>query len=79
MAQQQVQKQKSQVKRVTEDAQQEPAAPNADLAARADAAVADIEEVLDELLDAEILADIDDILEANAEEFIENYVQEGGQ
>lgn len=79
MAQQQVQKQKSQVKRVTEDAQHEPAAPNADLAARADAAVADIEEVLDELLDAEILADIDDILEENAEEFLQNYVQEGGQ
>jgi ubiquitin-like protein Pup len=35
------------------------------------------EELNDEVDD--LLADIDDVLESNAEEFVNNYVQKGGQ
>lgn len=38
-----------------------------------------IDEVLEDQLDEELLADIDDVLERNAEEFVAQYVQEGGE
>ena len=42
---------------------------------------ADTQETARELLDDvdELLDEIDDVLEENAEEFIKNYVQKGGQ
>lgn len=44
---------------------------------------AQVEETLDAidevLSDDELLDDIDDILETNAEEFVNNYVQKGGE
>lgn len=45
-----------------------------------DAQVEDTLENIDEVLAVEdILDDIDDILEENAEEFVNNYVQKGGE
>ncbi len=38
-----------------------------------------IDEVLEDQLDEELLADIDDVLEHNAEEFVAGYVQQGGE
>lgn len=38
-----------------------------------------IDEVLEDQLDEELLADIDDVLESNAEEFVAGYVQQGGE
>lgn len=38
-----------------------------------------IDEVLEDQLDEELLADIDDVLERNAEEFVSQYVQQGGE
>jgi ubiquitin-like protein Pup len=43
-----------------------------------DASVEDTLAKIDESLD-DILDDIDDVLEANAEEFVQGYVQKGGQ
>ncbi len=45
----------------------------------AGATVAAIDEVLEDQLDEELLADIDDVLETNAQEFVENYIQQGGE
>lgn len=52
---------------------------NKELAEAVDATVSDIDDVLEDQLDEELLADIDDVLESNAREFVENYVQQGGE
>ena len=52
---------------------------NPELAEATDKVVADIDEVLEDQLDEELLADIDDVLERNAEEFVSQYVQQGGE
>ncbi len=45
-----------------------------------DASTEDVLAKIDEELDLDgILDDIDDVLEVNAEEFVQNYVQKGGQ
>lgn len=78
--QEQVQKQKSQTR--TEEVQSEEApvdATNAELAQSTDETLANIDDVLEDQADEELLADIDDILEENAELFVNNYVQQGGQ
>lgn len=38
-----------------------------------------IDEVLEDQLDEELLADIDDVLERDAEKFVAQYVQQGGE
>lgn len=52
---------------------------NTDVSESAEATVAAIDDVLEDQLDEELLADIDDVLETNAQEFVENYVQQGGE
>jgi ubiquitin-like protein Pup len=52
---------------------------NSEVSESASATVAAIDDVLEDQLDEELLADIDDVLETNAQEFVENYVQEGGE
>lgn len=44
-----------------------------------DEALAAIEDVLEDQLDEELLAELDDVLEENAEQFVNNYVQQGGE
>lgn len=52
---------------------------NQELAEKTDQVVADIDDVLADQEDDELLADIDDVLEQNAEEFVNNFVQQGGE
>jgi ubiquitin-like protein Pup len=54
-------------------------ATNAELAEKTQDTLDSIEDVLDEQLDAELLADMDDVLEENASEFVAQYVQQGGE
>lgn len=75
MAQQQVAKQKSQVRQREEV----DAAPAAVETTDVTDTLESIEDVLDEQLDAELLAAMDDILEEDAEQFVANFVQEGGE
>jgi ubiquitin-like protein Pup len=79
MAQEQKTRQKAKSRK--EDAPVEQAADvtNAELAEKTKDTLDSIEDVLDEQLDAELLADMDDVLEENAEEFVKGYVQQGGQ
>lgn len=80
MAQEQVQRQKQRAR--TEETYVEDSNPdvtNAELAEKADRVVADIDDVLDTQLDEELLADIDDLLEEDAQTFVNNFVQAGGE
>lgn len=80
MAQERVQKQRS--KGRDEETHAEVSntdVTNAELAEATDETLANIDDVLDDQLDAELLDAIDDVLEENAEEFITNYVQQGGE
>lgn len=78
MKQERVQKQKSQVKGGdTEETNVD--VTNQELAEATDATLENIDDVLDAQLDEELLADMDDILEENAEEFVAGFVQDGGQ
>lgn len=77
--QEQVQKQKSQVKQETHTEETIPDVTNSDLAEATDQVVADIDDVLADQFDEDLLADIDDVLEVNAEEFVNQYVQQGGE
>ena len=80
MAQERIQKQHS--KAHTEDTRADEtrtSTSNAELAEKTDRVVADIDDVLEDQLDAELLADIDDVLEENAQEFVDAFVQQGGQ
>ena len=80
MAQEQVQRQKQKAR--TEETHAEESnvyASNAELAEKTDQVVADIDEVLDAQLDEELLADIDDLLEEDAQTFVNNFVQQGGE
>lgn len=52
---------------------------NAELAKSTEEALADIDDVLEDQADEELLADIDDVLEENAAEFVSAYVQQGGE
>lgn len=66
--------------RQEEQTEQAPAdATNAELAKKTQDTLDSIEDALDAQLDEELLADMDDVLEENAEEFVINYVQAGGQ
>jgi len=52
---------------------------NEELTESTDAVVEDIDDVLEDQLDEELLAAMDDVLEENAAEFVESYVQQGGE
>lgn len=78
MAQQQVQKQKSQVKDShTEDTTA--SVTNEELAEAAEAALDKIDDVLADQDDEDLLADMDGLLEVDAEQFVRDYVQVGGE
>ena len=73
-------KMKQTAKRPQEEAQETAqGARNEELAQETDAVLEAVEEALGGRDDAELLDAIDDILERNAEEFVNNYVQEGGE
>ena len=65
MAQEQKQPRKSQE---TEDATE--VAPETDVAERKEALDSDVDDILDE---------IDEVLESNAEDFVKSFIQKGGQ
>lgn len=54
---------------------------NEDLAEAVDGALEAIEEVLEDQFDAELLADLDDILgdDEEARQMVDNFVQQGGE
>lgn len=56
-------------------------ATNTELAEKTDQVVSDIDGVLEDQLDAELLADIDDVLgtEEEAAQMVRDFVQHGGQ
>ena len=74
--QEQVQKQKS---TRPEDVEEAPAKSGSRVADEAADTLENIEDVLDAQLDEELLADMDDVLEENAQEFVANYIQGGGE
>lgn len=62
------------------DSEQAPAdVTNEELAESTDAVLDSIDDVLADQDDEDLLADIDDVLEENAEQFVNNYVQQGGE
>lgn len=78
MTQQQVSKQKNRRSETVVD-ETTTDATNPELAEKTDQVVDDIDDVLDDQLDLELLDAIDGVLEENAEEFVNNYVQKGGE
>lgn len=75
-----MQEQKSKVKSRREEQVEETEAVTGSAVAEAAGDTVDkIDEVLEDQLDEELLADIDDVLERNAEEFVAQYVQQGGE
>lgn len=79
MAQERVQKQGKGRAQEEESTQAGTSAANAELAEKTQDTLDSIDDVLDAQLDEELLADMDDILEENAQEFVEGFVQQGGQ
>jgi ubiquitin-like protein Pup len=79
MAQEQVQKQKSTRTEETHNDVTNTDVSNKELAEKTDETLENIDDVLDAQFDEELLADMDGLLEENAEEFVNNYVQAGGQ
>ncbi|HUJ79337.1 MAG TPA: ubiquitin-like protein Pup [Nitrospiria bacterium] len=61
---------KKQAKRRDSDRKEEAATANPEVVEKGKALKKDMDELLD---------DIDDVLEENAEEFVKNYVQKGGE
>ena len=79
MTQERVQKQKG---RRSQDGHAEEASSdvtNAELAEKTDQVVSDIDDVLEDQLDEELLADIDSVLEKDAETFVAQYINQGGE
>lgn len=75
-----MQEQKSKVKSRREEQVEETEAVTGSAVAEAAGDTVDkIDEVLEDQLDEELLADIDDVLERNAEKFVAQYVQQGGE
>ena len=79
MAQEQVQKQKQQAKTEQVAAEEVKNVQNDELTDSTEGTLSAIDDVLDAQVDEELLADIDDLLEVNAEEFVSQYVQQGGE
>lgn len=63
--------------RTGDEAREAPAtdARNAELAESTD----DVLDAIETALDEDLLADIDDVLEDNAQEFVDGFLQEGGE
>lgn len=78
MTQQQVGKQKNRRSETVAD-ETTTDVTNPELAEQTAQVVDDIDDVLDDQLDLELLDAIDGVLEENAEEFVNNYVQKGGE
>lgn len=76
--QERVQRQKGRAEE-THTEESNPDVSNAELAESTEDVLASIDDVLEDQVDEELLADIDDVLEENAEEFVSNYVQQGGE
>lgn len=79
MAQERVQKQKQSTRQETHTEESNPGVTKNEVSEAAGEKVAEIDELLEERIDDELLADLDAILEENADEFVNNFVQEGGQ
>lgn len=80
MAQERVQKQKAKTR--TEESiatDTNSNATNPGLADKTDEVVASIDDVLEDQVDEELLSFMDDVLHEDAEQFVADYVQEGGQ
>lgn len=77
-----VQEQKTRSKARTEETHTEVThadVSNAELAESTEQVVTDIDDVLEDLSDDDLLADIDGVLEADAQEFVDGFVQQGGE
>lgn len=80
MAQEQVQRQKAKTRTEESNAEEtNVGVTNAELAEQTDQVVSDIDDVLEDQLDAELLADIDSVLEKDAETFVAQYINQGGE
>lgn len=79
MAQERLQKRKSTEPEQDEVQVSSPDTSGSELAEKTDAVLESIEDVLEDQADEELLADIDDILEENAQQFVDAFVQQGGQ
>lgn len=79
MAQERIQKQKTNREQEGNTEETNTGVTTNEVSEKAGQTVADIDEVLDAQLDEEILAELDDILEENAAEFVMGYVQQGGE
>lgn len=78
MTQERKQKQTTTKDQTTEEVQAQDVT-NAELAESTEATLDNIDDVLDDQDDADLLAEIDGVLEENAEEFVAAYVQAGGE
>lgn len=79
MAQERVQKQRGKAREEEVQAEEVRAKGAAELAEKTDETLASIDDVLEDQVDDELLAELDGVLEENAQEFVEAYVQQGGQ
>lgn len=79
MTQERVQKRKSGRPEETHTEVSNTEVSNEELAKKTEDTLDNIDDVLADQDDEELLADLDDILEENAEEFVAGYVQQGGQ
>ena len=77
MKQERVQKQSRRQETHTEESN--PGVTKNEVSEAAGEKVAEIDELLEDQVDDELLADLDDILEEDAQAFVNNYVQQGGQ
>jgi ubiquitin-like protein Pup len=77
MTQERVQKQKS--RRPEEAEETHAGVSNTEVSDSAADTLDSIDEVLEDQVDEELLAELDDVLEENAEQFVDNYVQQGGE
>lgn len=80
MKQERVQKQKGQTQAEVSDTEETNSdVTNEELQQAVDATLENIDDVLDAQLDEELLDDIDSILEKDAETFVAQYINQGGQ
>lgn len=80
MAQEQVQKQKAKTRADdTHTSETTADVTNAELAEKTGQTLDSIDDVLEDQLDEELLADIDGVLEEDAQGFVDAFVQQGGE
>lgn len=78
MAQEYKQKQKARAEEVAVE-ESVAAEPNAELTESTEDVLGNIDDLLEDLDEADMLAEMDEALEENAEEFVQDYVQLGGE